>query len=148
MISLIISICSEICPVAVGSISGESALKQLITSRKFSVYFCAISMGSNCSNFAFFTILSSPSSASFSRCPTSVIFLTYLTLYPKNLKYLTIVSKKINVLQLPRCTSLYTVGPQTYTPMKSLCIGTNFSFLPVRLFLMYIVLFISFVNHA
>jgi hypothetical protein len=42
------------------------------------------------------------------------------------------MSKEINVRQLPKCTSLYTVGPQTYNPTSGGLMGLNSSFLRVK----------------
>src|SRR5690606_12211476 len=120
------------CPVAVGSILGGNKLNFCSILWKSRVYCCTTSMGSNCSNLAFLAILSSPSSASFSKCPASVIFRTYLTLYPKCFKYLKIMSKDMKVRQLPKCTLLYTVGPQTYLPTCPSLKGSKISFSPVR----------------
>ena len=70
------SICSTMCPVAVGSIEGRRMLKTFITSWKSLVYRCTTSMGSMFSSRAFLPILSSPSSVSPVKWPTSVMFLT------------------------------------------------------------------------
>jgi hypothetical protein len=76
MMRFTISICSIRCPVAVGSMLGGRMLNSRITSWKPFVYFCTISMGSNCSRRARLAILSSPSSMSPTRCPTSVMLRT------------------------------------------------------------------------
>jgi hypothetical protein len=44
------------------------------------------------------------------------------------------MSKLIKVLTLPRCTLLYTVGPQTYIPTNPSTMGLNSSFFPVKEF--------------
>src|SRR5690554_2004217 len=88
-------------------------------------------MGSSCSMRAFLKIGSSPLSPSFSKCPASVIFLIYRTLYPRCFKYLNTRSNDRKVRQFPKCTLLYTVGPQTYMPTAPSCIGVNFSFVLV-----------------
>jgi hypothetical protein len=76
MMRFTISICSIKWPVAVGSMLGGRMLKSRITSWKPLVYFCTISIGSSCSSRARLAILSSPSSTSPTKWPTSVMLRT------------------------------------------------------------------------
>ena len=76
MMVLIISICSTICPVAVGSILGGKLLNCSIAQWYKCVYFCTSSMGSNFSKTALELILSSAAFPSSSKCPASVILRT------------------------------------------------------------------------
>ncbi len=110
-----IAIISGMCSVAFGVTSGGRMPTASASSNTARVYFSAISSGARPSSSTASSILSTASGDDSSvMCPTSVMFMTSVTVKPSSSSARRMRSESMYVRKFPRCAVRYTVGPQAY----------------------------------